>query len=143
MSTKSSLQFLAETWRGEHDLESNDLYAVLLKEDFTFDPATHSTYSDISNDEISEGNGYTAGGQLLSSVSVDIDTDSETVTLNCDNVSWTASGGDIPAAGAVAVYNDTHPNKTVVCCYEFDDNYYIPDGTTGPVDCSNGLMVKS
>lgn len=56
--------------------------------------ATDEVFADATN-ELSTGNGYTAGGITLSSVT--LDQTSGTVKFDCADPVWTASGGSIPA----------------------------------------------
>jgi hypothetical protein len=61
-------------------------------------------YGDLTN-EHANGNGYTTGGEVLTG---EVWTHSGgTVTFDCDNVVWTASGGDIVARFAVIYANAT------------------------------------
>jgi hypothetical protein len=66
-------------------------------------------YGDLTN-EHANGNGYTTGGEALAG---EVWTHSGgTVTFDCDNVVWTASGGDIVARFAV-IYADATLNSIV------------------------------
>jgi hypothetical protein len=66
-------------------------------------------YGDLTN-EHANGNGYTTGGQALTG---EVWTKSGSVsTFDCDNVIWTASGGDIVARYAV-IYCDATVNSIV------------------------------
>jgi hypothetical protein len=61
-------------------------------------------YGDLTS-EHANGNGYTTGGQALTN---EVWTKSGSVaTFDCDNVVWTASGGDIVARYAVIYCNAT------------------------------------
>ncbi len=88
---------------GTIDLDAGDAYfsVVLLTSSYT--PAlTHSAYSDISGTEVSNGNGYTTGGDILASSTWT--ESSGTVTFDSADPSWTASGGSIVARYAVLVH---------------------------------------
>jgi hypothetical protein len=66
-------------------------------------------YGDLTN-EHANGNGYATGGQALTG---EVWTKSGSVsTFDCDNVVWTASGGDIVARFAV-IYADATLNSIV------------------------------
>lgn len=70
---------------------------------------THDVYGDLTNEHAS-ANGYTTGGQALTG---EVYTEaSGTVTFDCDNVIWTASGGSIVARFAV-IYVDATVNSVV------------------------------
>lgn len=134
-----SNHFNEEFSKGEHDLINDNLVAVLLDTSFgPYDPTTHWTYTDISANEIAAGNGYTQKSKTLTTVSLDRIT--SVMTLNADNLTWTASGGDIEATSACAIINDTHANDTVVCCVEFGANYTATDGTSLTLNLSNGVL---
>jgi hypothetical protein len=132
-------QFNEEFSKGEHDLTSDSLKAILLDTSFTgFVAATHLTYSDISANEIATGYGYTQKTKELSTVT--LDQAAGVMTLNADNLTWTADSGNIEAASACAIINDTHGNDTVICCIEFGANYQATDGTALSIDLSNGVI---
>lgn len=69
--------------------------------------------------EIAAGNGYTSGGYQLTPNSTDFDTLTEDDTNDLakvliKDVSWTASGGNIPSSGSDAAYAVlTNDNATV------------------------------
>jgi hypothetical protein len=66
-------------------------------------------YGDLTS-EHANGNGYTTGGQALTG---EVWTKSGSVaTFDCDNVVWTATGGDIVARYAV-IYCDATVNSIV------------------------------
>ena len=134
-------QFNEEHSKGEHALVTDSLKAILLDTSFgPFDPTTHLTYSDISANEIADDStGYTQKTKELSTVSVD--QVAGVMTLNADNLSWTASGGAIETCKACAIINDDHTNDTVVCCIEFGANYATADGTSLSINLSNGIIT--
>jgi hypothetical protein len=82
-------------------------YYVALVTSATAPSATTNTLSDLT--EIGAGHGYTTGGFSLTPNSTDFSTLTEDDTNNfaaigLKNVTWTASGGDIPASGNPARY---------------------------------------
>lgn len=137
VTNKFSEQVILELVRKEHDLENDTLKAALMTTGFTFDPATDSTWADVSASEISGGNGYTSGGQTLSSVAASIS--SNVIQIDCDNISWTASTGPIADCVACVVYNSSHASDTIVCCIEYGATYSTAEDTTHLIDTSNGL----
>lgn len=138
-TVKNSLQFLLEMLRKEHGLEDDTLKIALMDPDFSFDEATHATWGDVSADEISDGNGYTAGGQTLDNVSVSINESDNRVEVHADNPSWTASGGDIATTGSAIIYNDSHTDQTIVQHIDFDADYDTPDGKVFQINMSDGM----
>ena len=87
------------------DLSTDGLSLTLHTSSFTAE-TTDDVYADL-NAELPTANGYTAGGQALTGVTVSR-TGSAT-TLSADAVVWTASGGAITAM--YAVLRDTTANK--------------------------------
>lgn len=137
--TTYSLQFMLESVKKEHDLTTDTLKIALLDTDFTFDASTHSTYADCSSDEISAGNGYVTGGETMTNVNAAINAVTNKVDLTATSVTWTASGGYIPASGAAIIYNNSHVNKTVIMCIDFGANYSTADGRLFQINLANGF----
>lgn len=63
----------------------------------------HEVWADVSANEISAGNGYSAGGVALSSVTLALN-GSGGVKFTSAAATWTASGGSIPAWRRGIVY---------------------------------------
>jgi hypothetical protein len=78
-------------------LRAATVKVTLHTSSYTF-AATHNVYADLSN-ELSTANGYTNGGQALTSI-VWSQT-SGTAKFDADDTVWTASGGSIVARRAV------------------------------------------
>lgn len=93
----------------------------------------------VSESEITSGNGYTADGQTLTNVAVSMNTTDDRAEIDADNPSWTASGGAIATTGAAIVYNDIHAKKTVMQAIEFSADYDTPDGKIFQINLSDGL----
>jgi len=138
-TVKNSLAFLQEMLKKEHDLSTDTLKIALMDTAFTFDPATHDAWADVSASEIAAGNGYTAGGQALAGVSVDIVAAENRVEVNANTPAWTASGGAIATTGSAIVYNDTHASKTIVQHINFPATHDTPDGKVFQVQITSGL----
>jgi hypothetical protein len=138
VTAQPSLQFLLERQRGEHDLESDTLTAILMEVGFVFDPETHSTYSDISANEIATGYGYTQKSHNLSSVAAEIVAGN--VDVSATDLTLTASGGAIESCVACCIINNTHATETVVCCIEFGVTYATPEGTQLVLPFSDGFF---
>lgn len=62
----------------------------------------NSLWANVSANEIANGNGYTTGGAALSSVAITAVTNG--FKLGSANVSWSASGGNIPAWRYAVMY---------------------------------------
>lgn len=74
--------------KGNIDLDGSTFVAVLVGSGYTPGTDTHSTWADVSAQEIS-GTGYTAGGVALSGVTVT--RSGATVTFDAADISWTSS----------------------------------------------------
>lgn len=108
---------------------SADLFKICLMESgFIFDPDTHHKYSDISGDELPNGNGYVSGGETLDNRVITEDDTNNRITITWDNPSWTASGGDIGPTPCAIIYDDTHADKLIVGALIFPIEYKQVDG---------------
>lgn len=74
---------------GGIDLDSDTIVCVLLGTGYSPNRTTHALWSDISAQEIANGNGYTSGGQALSGKTVTHS--AGTGTFDADDVSWSSS----------------------------------------------------
>lgn len=99
--------------------------------------ATHDEFLDIT--EISAGNGYTAGGQALDSVTW-AETGAGTGIwqfTSADEV-FTASGGSIGPFRYIVLYSDTSTNDKLVGYLDYGSSISITDGNTFTVDVGAG-----
>ena len=136
-----SLQFLYERDKGEHDILTDVLKVILLNETFYFDPAAHSTYTDISPYELTGQFGYVQKDKTLTNVGLTIEAGEDRVKATCSSPSWEAAGGNWEGIKACAIINETHANDTVVLCVDFDAIYIMEDGIPFQIDFSNGLYL--
>ena len=84
-----------------NDLLSATVKFALVASTYTFDEA-HDEWADVSANEIAAGFGYTAGGAALASkVATSVTNGYKFASAN---VSWTASGGSIPAWRHAVMY---------------------------------------
>jgi hypothetical protein len=72
--------------KGSFNLSTDNLNIILVTNSYTPAPNTHSTYADVSANELSTAGGYTNGGQTLTGVSDTLAT--ATVTFTSGNPSW-------------------------------------------------------
>lgn len=70
---------------------------------------TNDVYGDLTN-EVGNANGYTTGGVALTGITWA--NNAGTITFDCDNAVWNASGGSITARFAV-IYKDATVNSIV------------------------------
>lgn len=106
---------------------------------------TNTVKADIT--EISAGNGYSAGGVTLSSVTW-AETGAGTGVWRFDaaDFSWTASGGSIGPFRYIVVYDDTpsSPADPLVGLWDYGSNVTLTDGNTFSAAIgTNGLYQLS
>ncbi len=91
--------------------------------------------------EITAGNGYTTGGFQLNMNSTDFDVLTEDDTndralIQIKDVSWAASGGNLPSAGSGARYavltddNGTIANREIITYWDLSSDRTISDTQT-------------
>jgi hypothetical protein len=112
----------------------------------TFKASLHNTAPVVTNTvfanltEISAGNGYSAGGMTLDTVTLSETTGTAKVTI-ADEV-LTASGAVGPFR-YVCIYNDTptSPADPLVCFYDYGSSITLANGETFTIDfdATNGL----
>ena len=119
--------------QGAVDFDAHTFKAIAMKEGFVFNPATHDLYADVSASEQATGYGYTAGGVTLTGVSIaQNDTDAR-ADITWNNITWTASGGDVGPLAGVIIYDDTITNDPIVGYIDFGGAYTVADGGTATV----------
>lgn len=94
------LDFTEQFAKGVHDFDTHTFKLMLTN---SAPVNTNTVKADLT--EISAGNGYTAGGTALSSVTVS--ETSGTTTFDAADVTFTASGGAMATFRYVVLYNDT------------------------------------
>lgn len=95
---------------------------------------TDDTWSDVSTNEVANGNGYTTHGKLLT---MTVSRATGTVTVDCDDQSWTSS--TITAKYAVIV-QDADANGTLAAG-DFLLCYADLDTGGGSVSTTNGTFA--
>lgn len=98
---------------GNLDLDTNDIYVMLVTSSYTPNIDTHEFKSSVDN-EVS-GTGYTAGGAALTSKAVTADTTDDEGVFDAADLTWPTS--TITARGAV-IYKSTGASTTdILLCY--------------------------
>ena len=119
--------------QGAVDFDADTFKAIAMVEGFVFNPATHDLYADVSASEQTTGCGYTAGGVTLTGVSIaQNDTDAR-ADITWNNITWTASGGDVGPLAGIIIYDDTITNDPIVGYIDFGGAYTVADGGTATV----------
>lgn len=99
-----------------------------------------NTWSQLSANEIAAGNGYTANGQLFTANTTNFPTLTEDDTndlasITLKDVTWTASGGTLPASGSGARYlilmdaNATPGSREVLAWFDLQTDRAATIGT--------------
>jgi hypothetical protein len=84
--------------------------------------------------EIGAGNGYSAGGMTLDSVTL-TESNGEAKLTIADEV-LTASGGSIGPFRYVVIYNDTSASDNLVCFFDYGSSITLQDTETFTIDFS-------
>lgn len=125
---------------GTVDLDTNQFYAYLTNSQP--DKFNDNYKSDLP--EISPGNGYTAGGQLLTSVTWQMLPGSPQGIwrFDCANFSWTATGGNIGPFRWVVVYakGAGSPNDYLICFADYGSSITVTSGNQFIVNTPSGLF---
>ena len=128
MSSQVSNNFRMLLAGGVPDFNLDVFKIILLGSGFVFNPDTNDLYTDVSPSELATLNGYTAGGATLSGISVLQDDVNDRASITWNNISWTATGGDIgPTVGAI-IYDDTVVDDPIVGFIDFSAEYTEADG---------------
>jgi hypothetical protein len=106
--------------------------------EFIYDPGNHLSYSDITDSEISEGNGYLRGSKMLSNMLINI-TEGDTI-ITCDSAEWTATGGNIPDFKSICIINNTHSENRILGNVTMDNSYTIVSGSSFMLHFPNGIF---
>jgi len=90
----------------------NDTFKLMLVNNgHSLDIDGDSTYADVSGDE-EAGDGYTAGGETVTSKSVTQDNSNDRAAFDFDNVTWNSL--DVGTPGYAILYDDTASDYLVV-----------------------------
>lgn len=141
MATYNKIQdYVEQVSAAKHDWTSHVFKALLTN---SAPVATNTIKANLT--EITAGNGYTAGGMTLDSVTLAETSGTAKVTI-ADEV-LTASGGSIGPFRYVAIYNDTatSPADALVCWYDYGSSITLADTETFTIDfdATNGLWQLS
>ena len=103
----------------EVDLSIDVFKSILMDNSFFFLPETHLTLADVTSHQIATGNGYTQNDKTLTGGTLTEDASNFRAYRTFDGVSWTASGGALPAIGSLLIYDDTTTDDAIVIGYDF------------------------
>jgi len=132
-----TLSFRSDIVQGDQDLSANTLKMALYTAYATLNPST--TVYTTENEVV--GTGYTAGGRVITGVTIATDANTNTVYINFDNVSW--PGASFTARGAL-IYNSTQSNKSIaVLDFGSDKLFTAANNTvTMPVNSATTALLR-
>ena len=140
ITTAMCTSFKSELLGGIHDLDTNSIKIALIKASpsGTYGAAT-TNYSDVTgNSDEASGTGYTAGGQVLDSVTISLDGTTAIVDI-ADEV-FTSS--TISADGCI-IYNASASNAAI-CVIDFGGTKTSTNGdftiSFPAADASNAII---
>lgn len=132
-----TLSFRNEIVQGGQNLATDTLYMALYTAYATLNPST-TVYT--TDNEVT-GTGYTAGGVVITGVTINTDVATNTVYINFDNVSW--PNANFTARGAL-IYNSTQGNKSVAVLDFGSDKIFTPVSNTVvmPVNSASTALLR-
>ena len=126
--------FKKELYQGIHDLSTDTIYIALYTSFADLNAAT-TVYSS-ANEVVAAG--YTAGGQVMTGVT--ISSDGYTAYVNWANVSWTTA----VTARCALIYNVTQGNKSVaVLDFGADKTSTTTFLITMPANTATAALIRS
>jgi hypothetical protein len=134
-----TLSFRSEMVLGGQNFASDTFYMALYTAFATLGPTT--TEYTAENEVSSDGTNYTAGGNVLTGATVNIDVVTNTVYVNFDNVSW--PDANFTARGAL-IYNSTQGNKSVAVLDFGSDKTFnaVSNTVTMPVNSATTALLR-
>lgn len=121
------------------DVSADTFKIILMDDTFVFDKDVHATLADVISSpskELATDHGYTQQNKELSGGTWAEDDTGDQGIRTFDDVTWTASGGEIGPAGCAIIYDETTGSvspvvsPTVVGCIDFGVALTIPDGSS-------------
>jgi hypothetical protein len=119
-ATGIAVSFNRELLQGRHDIDTDNLYLALYSDSATLNSDTthYKTTNEIS------GTGYTAGGKVVSNVTVFSNGSSGIV--DGDDLVWTTSTF---TAAAGLLYNLNSTDSSAIATFDFGGNRRVSNGT--------------
>lgn len=132
-----TLSFRNEIVQGGQNLATDTLYMALYTAYSSIGPTT-TVYT--TDNEVT-GTGYTAGGVIITGVTISTDVNTNTVYVNFNNVSW--PGASFTARGAL-IYNSTQSNKSIAVLDFGSDKIFttVSNTVTMPVNSASTALLR-
>lgn len=112
------------------NMDTDTFKLILLDDSFTFNPDTHATLADVTSDQLATNYGYTQNSISLANSAVSEDDSYNAGITVWDDVTISASGGDIGPFKSIIIYDDTTSDDTVYCCVTLPSTVTIGNGTS-------------
>jgi hypothetical protein len=104
--------FKEQVMEGTFDLSTGGhAIQVTLHTGYTPDIDAHTVWANVSATEYGTGDGYTAGGKVLTSQDVTQDNTNDRGVFDAADVTWTSLGALTPAAPSHAIMWDNTPTS--------------------------------
>lgn len=133
MALTISNRFKYEKGVGSIDLSSCTVKAALMNDSFTFDPASHETWTDVSLDEITGADGYTSGGATLTVESAwTQDNVNNKALIQWADETLATTGSDWPGSNGSILYVSSHANQVIIGYIDFIETVVVTD--VNPID---------
>lgn len=113
--------FVDDILSAKHDLNGDDVLSIYLT-DTEPDASAHSVKADLS--EITTENGYDGPQDVNKQYSVS----SGTVTVSGDEVTVTASGGEVGPFRYVVLINSSHSDDPLISWWDYGESITLKDG---------------
>ena len=96
---------------------------------------------DADDDQLPSGNGYTQNNKTLASGTWTEDDTENKGGYSCNDVTWTAAGGDVGPTSGYIIYDDTSSDDTIISFVRF---YTLYDTITdGAVSASGSVLTSA
>lgn len=132
--------FVLDVASAKHQMQTgtSDVFKVYLTN--TAPAATDTVFGTPA--EISAGNGYTAGGATIGTITGSQSSGTFTFIGGTDP-SWTASGGNIGPFQYAVLYNDTSATNPLIGWWDYGTAVTLTSGNTFTVDInqSSGVLT--
>lgn len=140
LTNKGLASILKSAFQNQTTTPPTTYYFALITDDATIPSFDTNTWSQLSAGELPTGNGYTANGQAFTANTTNFPTLTENDTddlgsITLKDVTWSASGGTIPASGGGARYlilmdnNGTVGNREVLAYWDLQTDRTALSGT--------------
>jgi len=131
--------FKQEMLQAGQNIVTDTLYMALYTAFSNIGPLT-TVYVSTDTSEVT-GTGYAAGGVEVTGATLSTDTQTGTVYVNFDNVSW--PGANFTARGAL-IYNTTQGNKSVAVLDFGSDKIFssVSNTVTMPANTATTALIR-